>query len=901
MDMSDPRDRRKPQKRQRPSSEPSGSGRSGSGSSKKSKPRQRTEPKGAPRAKPSTRRQPAVRGRAKTTSAPPRRPATKGGRRPPQSAAKRKPAAPRSKRQRRLKIAALLALLALIILSLSGAIAFAALSRGLPDLNEPLKGRDQTSKVYDKDGELITELFAEQNRTRVPLADIPVDLRNAVIATEDERFYEHQGVDPWGILRALWVDIRTRSAAQGGSTITQQYVVNAFVEREDTLTRKVKEAILAFRLEKGYSKDQILEMYLNTIYFGHGAYSVETAAQTYFGKSVAELTLAESATLAGVIKSPARFSPYLDPTASAGRRRTVLGQMLDQNFISQAQYDEAAAAELALAGLGQDSAAAPYFVEYVKSILAFEYGEDALYRGGLSVTTTLDLDMQRAAEAAIAASLDQPEDPSAALVAIDPTTGAIRAMVGGRDFSKQQYNVAAQGRRQPGSSFKPFLLVTALERGVFPEQTFESGPVALSVPGTKEWKVTGASGGRSGPMRLREALEKSVNSVFAQLILDVGPDRVVETASRMGIENDVVPVAAIALGGLETGVSPLEMASAYGTLAAGGVRHAPFAVGQVVNADGESIYSAEASSQPAVDPAVAYLATDMLKGVISKGTGRAAAIGRPAAGKTGTTQEYRDAWFAGYTPELVAAVWVGHPEQQIEMKNVHGRVVTGGSFPAEIWASFMKAALASVPASDFEKPSGLASLKICLDTGQQATEFCPTTGTGLFLKDHVPGDCEVHAGPTIVDLPNLIGKTKEEAIAALNQLLLLFKITEKEVAGVPAGIVADQTPKGGSKVTTETVVGLTVSTGRTKNEPPVASFSFSPAEPSSGTLINFDGTGSSDDGTIVSWLWEFGDGSEGAGRNASHAYSTAGDFSVTLWVTDDRGAAASKTLVVPVR
>jgi penicillin-binding protein 1A len=787
-----------------------------------------------------------------------------------------------------------------VLLLITGGIGYAAVSRDLPDLDQPLKGRDETSKVYDRNGVLITELFADQNRTRVPLAEIPVDLRNAVIAVEDERFYEHQGVDPVGILRALWVDLRTRSAAQGGSTITQQYVVNAFVDREDTLTRKVKEAILAYRLENDHSKDEILEMYLNTIYFGHGAYSVETASQVYFGKAVGDLSLAECATLAGVIKSPGTYSPYLDPDASRGRRGLVLDKMLEQGYIDQNSHDEAAAAEIQLVGLEQGGTTAPYFIEYVKSLLASEYGEDALYRGGLEVHTTLDLAMQAAAETAIAAALTEPDDPSAALVALEPESGEIRAMVGGRDFSSQQYNVAVQGRRQPGSAFKPFVLVTALEQGIPSEETFECGPVTLQVPGSGDWKVTGAYGGRTGSMRLREATVRSVNSVFAQLIVSVGADRVVETAQRMGITSDIMPVPAIALGGLDQGVSPLEMASGYGTLGAGGVHAEPRAVLSVSDPDGEVLFESQPASQEALEPAVAYLATDMLRGVISSGTGRAAAIGRDAAGKTGTTQEYRDAWFVGYTPQLSAAVWVGYPDEQREMKDVHGRRVTGGSFPAEIWAAFMRAALEGVPEEGFEKPSGLSTLSICADTGEKATEYCEKTGTGLFLASAQPGDCSVHTGPTMVDLPNMIGKTKEEAIALLNGLSLPFEVREEAIVSVPKGLVADQDPRGGSEVTADTVVTLVVSTGPPPGVPPTPYVTYSPSEPAAGDEVTFDGTGSTDDGAIVGWVWEIADEPRAQGATVSHVFETSGSYDVTLWVTDDTGLVESLTITVEV-
>lgn len=793
------------------------------------------------------------------------------------------------------------AVLAVIIAATAGGVVYAQIAKDLPDPGAPLKGRDQTTIIFDRNGKQITKLFAEQNRTDVPLEQIPAQLRQAVIATEDQRFYEHQGVDPLGILRALWVDITRPNVLHGGSTITQQYVKIAIVTPERTLKRKLMEAMLAYRLEKNFSKDEILALYLNTIYFGHGAYGVQTAAQTYFGRNVGDLTLGECAMLAGVIKSPGRYSPFLDPEAAKNRRATVLSQMVEQGFADGAAAEAAKAEPLALAEPKTFSSQAPYFVEYVKQILTETYGADMVYRGGLRVKTSLDLTMQAAAEKAIKNALNKASDPSAALVAIDPATGEIRAMVGGRDFKTQQYNVAVQGHRQPGSAFKPFVLVTALMNEVSPEQTYESGPRSFKVPGGQTWKVTGASGGRKGPMRLREATEKSVNSVFAALILDVGADATVETAKKLGITTDVTPVPAIALGGLEKGVTPLEMASAYGTLGNGGVKVSPHAILQVSNASGV-LESAKPTSVQAIPANVAYLVTDILKGVISKGTGTAAKIGRPAAGKTGTTQQYRDAWFVGYTPDLVASVWVGYADSQKEMTSVHGRKVTGGSFPAEIWADFMKVSLAKTKKTEFSKPSGLASAKICLESGQAAGEYCTKTGTGLFLSDRMPVPCELHTVPTKITIPNLIGMTKENALALLKQLMLLFKVVEKDYTDVAPGVVADQNPAAGSVGTTQTVVTIIVSKGPAANAAPVPSFTFSPNNPKINEPVSFDASESTDDGTIVTYAWEFGDGTPLTnGTTAQHVFKTPGTYTVTLWVTDDKGLVASLPVSVLVK
>jgi penicillin-binding protein 1A len=872
----------------------------------------RDNPKPRPRTR--SNAQPAPRKRAPQAATPRKR--TSGGhdrqrldtvrqpkstRRPQgKSTTPRKPKPPRSRWRKIMRVLLITMVLGLIGGLVAVGVVYASVTRDLPDLRNPTKGQDQTSVIYDRTGAMMTELFAEQNRTDVTFDQIPVQLRQAAISTEDQRYYEHKGVDPLGIARALWVDI-TQGKRHGGSTITQQYVVNTFVERQSTLTRKLKEAILAYQLEKEYSKDDILTMYLNTIYYGHGAYGVQAAAQTYFGKDVGDLTLAECAMIGGVIKSPGRYSPRIDPDAAKIRRDTVLGQMLEQNYIDQAQHDAAVAEEFTLAQPKVDVVTpAPYFIEWVKQTLIDEYGPDMVFKGGLHITTTIDLNMQAAAEAAISAELDVEGDPVASLVAIDPRTGEVMAMVGGRDFATQQYNVAVQGHRQPGSSFKPFVLVSGLENDVSPEQTFESAAARLDIPGGQVWKVTGSSAG--GPMRLRQATEKSVNSVFAQLILQVGADTVVETAHRLGITSDLEAVPAIALGGLKTGVTPLEMASAYGTLANQGTHIPPYGILEVKDAEGTVMQTAEPEGVEAISPAVAYLTTDMLRGVISKGTGTAANIGRPAAGKTGTTQEYRDAWFCGYTPQLAASVWVGYVEGQIEMNSVHGRKVTGGSFPAEIWARFMKAALDGQPKENFQRPKGLASATICLESGQLATEFCEKTGSALFLAGKTPVECELHTGPTTVELPNFIGMTKEAAIALLNQLMLLFKVEEQEMAGVPAGIVGDQDPRFPSTVTTETVVTLYVSKGAPKNDPPVASFSYAPLAPKPNDQITFDASASSDDGDIMKYAWEFGDSSPLVeGVVVKHAFTAAGKYTVTLWVTDDSGQVSSLPAVIEVK
>jgi membrane peptidoglycan carboxypeptidase len=352
------------------------------------------------------------------------------------------------------------------------------------------------------------------------------------------------------------------------------------------------------------------------------------------------------------------------------------------------------------------------------------------------------------------------------------------------------------------------------------------------------------------------------------------------------------------------GVTPLEMASAYGTLADAGTHATPISILKVTDKDGTVLYSAKTTAKKAIDPAVAYLTTDILKGVISSGTGTAASIGRPAAGKTGTTQDNCDAWFVGYTPDLVASVWVGYADAKRPMTSIHGIRVTGGSFPAKIWASFMKSALSGTPATQFKRPSGLVSQRICLDSGQAATSLCPQTGTGLFLAGHVPGPCTLHTSAVGLRVPKVVGLSKTDAIAALKVVSLRYTVLESDVPGVAAGVVAAQSPAAGSRISSSTVVALTISTGGSAtNRPPTAAFVWTPSSPSNGATVRFDASASTDDGTITKWVWEFGDGTKDSvsGGTAQHAYASPGTYDVTLWITDDGGTTVSLTKHVTVK
>lgn len=566
----------------------------------------------------------------------------------------------------------------------------------------------QRSYILADDGTVLTRLYME-NREDIPLTTVPNHVQKAFIAIEDERFYKHHGVDYLGIARALINNIKHREVVEGGSTITQQYVKNSIGDKDKTITRKIKEAILASRLEDKYPKEKILEAYLNTIYFGQGAYGIEAAAEVFFNKKAKNLTLAEGALLAGVTKSPSSFSPYTSPDRAFVRQAVVLNRMAELGYITKAEAEAAKTTRPQLAKLKVEQVTAPYFVEHVKKELIKEYGVDKVFKGGLRVHTTLNLRAQKFAERAVESELYLKKDPEAALVSLNPQNGRIMAMVGGRDFKQVRINLATQGKRQPGSSFKTFALVAALQKGITANDMFDgSAPQIIRISKNryvKPWKVNNCEGHGGGPMTLRAATEHSVNAAYANLTMKVGAEAVVKAARDMGIKTKLDAYPSIGIGGLTIGVSPLEMASAYGTLANGGVYVEPTAITKIVDGDGKVIKVVKPKSKKVLDPKVAYRAVDILRGVMTRGTATRANIGRPAAGKTGTNQAYRDAWFVGFTPKLSTAVWMGHPKAQVSMYNVHGSRAYGGHIPAKIWRKYMSKTLKGTPYVDFPKAS----------------------------------------------------------------------------------------------------------------------------------------------------------------------------------------------------
>lgn len=633
------------------------------------------------------------------------------------------------------------------------------------DLNseKPLALR---STILDGDGRLLTRIY-NQNRTLVEYEAFPAHLVTAVISAEDARFFEHSGFDLRAIARAALANLGEGEVVQGGSTITQQYVKNTYFRNPSkTFKRKARELRLAIEVERSYSKEEIFDRYLNTVYFGAGAYGVAVAARNYFGHGVGGLTLSESALLASLIKSPAIYDPRDNPKKAKERRDYVLDRMADLGHIT-----DRTARRARERGLGvtkeppQPTLRQPYFVEAATREvlkdrrLGLNEQERArsLYKGGLRIETTLEPRLQRAAERATSQVLNRPGDPSAALVAIRPDTGAIVAMVGGRDWSLSQVNLAlgkagGGSGRQPGSSFKPIDLATALESGHHLTDRYESSPVRFTFDGGSTWTVDNAEGRGYGLMTLEEALVHSVNGVYARLAVEIGPGQIATQAHLMGVRSKLPIYPSIALGSAE--VSVLDMASAYATLANGGTAIEPTTIKSIRTSTGEVLRPDQAIVEQAVSPGNAYLITKTMEQVIERGTGVAASIGRPAAGKTGTTNDYADAWFVGYTPQLVTAVWVGYPQGRIPMTSVHGIRVQGGTFPAQIWRSFMLAALAGEPVQDFRIPrSELVKVFIDPDTGLLAAPWCPGKPE-VMLRQLMPTDtCPPPPPPEPTPLP----------------------------------------------------------------------------------------------------------------------------------------------------
>jgi penicillin-binding protein 1A len=727
-------------------------------------------------------------------------------------------AAPRRPR-RRIRKLRLLALVGVL-----GVLALTAFSFGLVlAVSHQLTGLDpfkQTSRqqvdgyVYAGDGHtILAVLRGSQSRVLVQGSEISPWVKQAIVATEDKRFFEHRGIDIRGMGRALLADIEHKSAVQGGSTITQQFVKNQLTGNAHSITRKLKEAALAWQLEQHWKKDRILTAYLNTIYFGNGAYGIERAARTYFGHKAAKLTLPQAALLAGIPEDPSLYDPVAHPRAATRRRALVLRLMLQQRDITNAEYLSAVRSPMPkpqsvhLSGVMGQS---PYFGEYVKAQLINQLGAKRVFGGGYRVSTTIDLRLQKLARTAIDKWLPSPDGPQAALVALNPSTGAVLAMYGGRSFHASQFNLAVQGERQPGSSFKPFVLATALKEGISPLSTFVSKPVSIFL-GNKYWYVHNFEGEYLGPIDLVKATSASDNSVFAQLTKVVGPSNVARTAHALGITSPLDGVFSIGLG--TQAVNPLEMARAYGTFANGGYNvsgkvfaNEPRAITAIKDVNGNVVYDNTPVKKRVMTSIDAALVTQLLQGVVTGGTGTAAALpDRPVAGKTGTTENYGDAWFVGYTPQLVTAVWVGYPKGLRPMlSEYHGGAVAGGTFPAQIWKAFMQPALKLLGAQpeNFPAPPYLSAAakrvtyrdgRIELDNGR-----CRDVSLLVYFTGRGPAttaQCKVNE----VDVPNVIGWRVDAARVRLEaQPLTPQVIYTPAKAGQRLNVVLRQFPKTGT-------------------------------------------------------------------------------------------------------
>ena len=567
---------------------------------------------------------------------------------------------------------------------------------------------DAVSQFYDNENKIIYTTASAEHRLPVKIDKIPKHVRAAFVSIEDNRFYEHSGIDYRGTFRAFVSNLMGQEV-QGGSTITQQLAKNAFLTQERTIQRKIKEAFLARQMENKYTKDEILNMYLNQIYFGEGAYGVESASLTYFGKHVQDIDLAEAATLAAIPKSPNYYDPMDNPKANKERRDLVLDQMVKYGHITQADAQKAKAEEVKIRkeeNTGKKKDLRSYFFDYVSQLVMDKFGADALFKGGLKIYTTLDSSMQAKAEHAIrhlpdiwTEDPDHLTQPQVGLVALDPTNGYIKAMIGGRGQDK--FNRAVLAQRQPGSSFKAFVYLTAMDNGLNAATLVDDKPLVRN-----GWAPQNAGGGFHGTVTLRTALSRSYNIPAIRVALRVGTDKVMRMAKACGITSLVEdgPYSdnnpAMALGGLTKGVSPLEMAEAYGTIANNGVLNLPVAITKIVDRNGKVIFEHKHAPKQVVSAKAAYQTTDMLKDVLISGTAGGSGLGRPAAGKTGTTDYSKDAWFVGYTPNLSCAVWVGDDRNR-SMGGMYG-----SGAPLSIWHDFMTNAVQEIPAVDFVRPAG---------------------------------------------------------------------------------------------------------------------------------------------------------------------------------------------------
>ena len=615
-------------------------------------------------------------------------------------------------------------------------------SRNLPDISRMADYQPASAtRIYARDGSLLGSVYTK-NRVWVAISRIPKVMQEAVVANEDHNFYTHHGVDPVGIMRAAYADL-THQQFQGASTITQQLARNLFLNDEVSIKRKIEEALLAIEIERYYTKDEILERYLNLIYLGSGAYGVDAASHTYFGRSVDKIDLAQAATLAGIIAAPSDYSPFVNPRLARDRQHHVLDRMVDSGYITTAQANAAKHASIGLTKYrvpGVMGYRAPWFTTYAISRLETLFGAQAVREGGLQVYTTMDPTLEQEAQSAVdwgvaTAKREGIGAHQAALVAIRPSTGEIVAMIGGTTFAlDNQFNRAWQALRQPGSSFKAYVYSAAIDSGYAPSTLVDDAPIQYPMGDGTQWSPTDDDGRFMGMMTLRRALALSRNVVAVRVADRVGLDKVIDYAHRMGVRAQLDANLSLALG--SSVVSVLDQASGYSTLANGGFHVTPTAVRVVKDSLGNIVLDHTVpQSREAISPGTAYLVTSMLEDVIAYGTGTNANIGRPAAGKTGTTSDFRDAWFVGYTPDLVTAVWLGNDDYSRMSESY------GGNIPARIWARFMRAALVKTPPHKFIIPPDV-----------EHTSRCGGSGTHLYLKADTPvSPCALETARPVVD------------------------------------------------------------------------------------------------------------------------------------------------------
>jgi penicillin-binding protein 1A len=734
-----------------------------------------------------------------------------------------KPApASNGRRPRRIRKLRLLVLLLLLVLLGTASFSYGlitAVASQIPNCDPGQVPHEVDGHIYANDDHtILATLRGSESRILLDTDQVAPIMQQAIVAVEDRRFYEHNGVDLRGIARAVWADVTNKSVVQGGSTITQQFVKNSCVTTARTISRKLKEAALAWQLEQRWPKLKILTAYLNTIYFGNGAYGIQRAAQTYFNTTASRLTLPQAALLAGIPSDPSRYDPVTNPNAARERRLEVLKTMLAQGEITTGDLLRAErtplprAEDVRLPGI---EGPAPYFVNYVKQQLIEKYGTRKVFGGGLNVQTTIDLRLQKLARQAIQNVLKEPNGPSAALVAVRPRTGEVLAMYGGDNFRQSQFNLAVQGERQPGSSFKPFVLATALKQGISPSTTFASKPLNIFI-GDKYWPVHNYENDYVGSADLTTATAISDNSIFAQLTRLVGPANVAKTAHQLGITRHLDPYFAIGLGA--DAVSPLEMARAFSTFANDGRRvdgsvfgNRPRAIARINNAHGNLIDNNRPLHRTVLTPDQDALLTSILEGVIRSGTGkRAALLGRVAAGKTGTTENYGDAWFVGYTPQLATAVWVGYPNTLKPMlTEYHGDAVAGGTFPAEIWRTFTQLALAgtepeSFPGYSYDYANSRRVVwrdgRLQLDNG-----YCRETAIVSYFAGRGPkrtANCKRNE----VQIPRVVGLTVARAKLRLAGQPLTPNIVYKPARPKQrVDLVLDQFPRRGRASSYDTV------------------------------------------------------------------------------------------------